>query len=250
MGTIGLPVPAFPFLIAAGAASALGLMNLGLVLMTATLGMLLGDSILYMIGRLSGWWILDFLCRISVNPETCILRSAKSFRRRGRVTLVVAKYIPGISTMAPPLAGSLRMRVGQFLGLDLLGILFYIFPFFALGFSFSGEIEHLLDGVQSIGRVTLLLLLLGLFIFVVYRFWIYSRGRLYRQVPRVTVQQLSERLSHPDASKRILLADARSHGYYEHGATRIRGSVRIEPASIAEQLPTLSKDREIYLYCT
>jgi membrane protein DedA with SNARE-associated domain len=249
-GATGLPVPAFPFLIAAGTASALGAMNLGLVLMTAMLGMLLGDSILYVIGRVSGWWILDFMCRASVNPDTCILRSAESFYKRGRVTLVVAKFIPGISTMSPPLAGSLRMRVGQFLRLDLLGILFYILPFFALGFFFSREVEGILDRVQSIGQIALWLLLFLLIVYAVYRFRNYSRNRLYRQVPRVTAQQLSDRISHPDPSKEILIADARSHGYYENGATRIRGSIRIEPASIAEQLQKLSKDKEIYLYCT
>jgi membrane protein DedA with SNARE-associated domain len=250
VGATGLPVPAFPFLIAAGTASALGVMNPGMASATAILGMLLGDSILYVIGRLSGWWILGVLCRMSANPETCILRSAESFYRRGRVTLVAAKYIPGISAMAPPLAGSLRMRVGQFLALDLLGILFYIVPFFALGFFFSREVEGILDGIQSIGQIFLWLLLLLLLVFAVHRLRIYSRNRLYREVPRVTVQQLTERLSSPDPPKAILIADARSHGYYEKRATRIRGSIRIEPASIVDQLQKLPRDKEIYLYCT
>ena len=250
LGAAGLPIPAFPFLIAAGAATAMGSMNLGLVLMAATFGMLLGDTLLYTIGRLSGWWILGFLCRISASPETCILRSAKSFYRRGRITLVVAKYIPGINTVAPPLAGSLRMRVGQFLSLDLMGILLYVLPFFGLGFFFSREIERILDRVESIGQIFLWLLLLVLVVFAFHRFRTYSKSRLYREVPRVTVQQLAEKLSHPDLSKTILIGDARSHGYFENRATRIRGSIRIEPASIAEQLLKLSKDMEIYLYCT
>src|SRR5579862_7828412 len=76
----------------------------------AALGaMLLGDSLLYLLGRYTGWALLGTLCRISANPESCILRSADSFYKRGKTTLLIAKFVPGINTMAPPLAGSMNM---------------------------------------------------------------------------------------------------------------------------------------------
>ena len=247
---LGLPIPAFPFMIAAGAASAFGSMRAGLVVLTATIGMMLGDTILYFLGRLSGWWVLGLLCRISSSPETCILRSAESFYKRGRITLVVAKFIPGINTMAPPLAGSLRMRVRQFLALDCLGSLLYILPFFALGFFFSKGIGRIVNGIHSLGQIFLWLFILALAGYAVHRFRIYSKNQLYREVPRVSVQELAERLADPAMSKAVLIADARSHGYYEEGARRIKGSFRLEPASIAEQLQKLPREKEIYLYCT
>ena len=247
---LGLPIPAFPFLLAAGAASMLGSMRLTFVLTTAVVGMLLGDTTLYILGRRSGWWILGFLCKVSASPETCILRSAESFYKRGRITLVVAKFIPGINTMAPPLAGSLRMRVRQFLALDLLGSLLYIVPFLAVGYFFSHGIERIVNSIHSLGQVFLGLLLLALLGFAIHRFRTYSKNRLYREVPRVTVEQLAEKIYDPKLSKAILIADSRSHGYYEDGATRIKGSIRIEPASINEQLEKLPRDKEIYLYCT
>lgn len=247
---VGLPIPAVPFLVAAGAACALGSMKPLLVLPIALLGMMLGDSLLYTLGKKSGWWILGFLCRVSANPETCILRSAESFYKRGRITLVFAKYIPGINTMAPPLAGSLRMRPEQFFLLDLLGTLLYLLPFFSLGFFFSRGIEHIVEGLHSLSRIFLSLFALAVVGYAIYRFRVYYKHRLYRAVPRVTVQSLAERLSDPAWKDKVLIADARSHGYYDPDAQRIKGSFRLEPASILSQINKLPKDKEIYLYCT
>ena len=115
---IGIPIPGALALLIAGAACASGNMRLIIALPVSIAAMLAGDTLLYVVGRKTGWHLLGFLCRISVNPETCILRSAESFYRRGRTTLVVAKFIPGINTMAPPLAGSMNMKLLQFLQLD------------------------------------------------------------------------------------------------------------------------------------
>ena len=81
----------------------------------------ISDTLMFLMGRYTGWWLLGILCRVSLNPESCILRSADSFYRRGRALLVMAKFIPGINTMAPPLAGCMNMRFTQFLRLDLAG---------------------------------------------------------------------------------------------------------------------------------
>src|SRR5215469_8999819 len=118
---IGIPVPAAVALIAAGTASAAHSMRADLALALALCAMVAGDSVMYWIGRLSGWWMLGVLCRLSLNPESCILRSAQRFHRRGRITLVFAKFIPGINTMAPPMAGSMRMRYLQFLRFNSAG---------------------------------------------------------------------------------------------------------------------------------
>jgi membrane protein DedA with SNARE-associated domain len=95
--------------------------------------MLLGDSLLYILGKHMGWRLLGFLCRIAVDPETCVLRSAESFYKRGRATLMVAKFIPGINSMAPPLAGSMKMPFAQFLALDFVGANAYAFAYGTAG---------------------------------------------------------------------------------------------------------------------
>src|SRR5580704_5606292 len=128
--TVGLPVPAALALLIAGGASARGSLNGWYALGGALLAMLAGDTLMFVLGRYSGWWLLGILCRISLNPESCILRSADTFYRRGRALLVMAKFIPGINTMAPPLAGSMNMRLLSFLLLDLAGSVLYIVAFF------------------------------------------------------------------------------------------------------------------------
>jgi len=116
---VGLPLPASLAWMAGGAAAASGVLRAPIVFLLATTALLLGDSISYFLGRYRGWALLGFLCKVSVNPESCILRSAEMFYKRGKTTLLIAKFIPGINTMASPLAGSMRMRFEQFLWLDL-----------------------------------------------------------------------------------------------------------------------------------
>jgi membrane protein DedA with SNARE-associated domain len=132
LAAIGLPVPAALALLLAGGASARGSLDTGIALSSALGAMILGDTLMFLMGRYTGWWLLALLCRLSLNSESCILRSAESFYRRGRTLLVFAKFIPGINAMAPPLAGSMNMRLGQFLGLDFLGTCLYIGTYFSV----------------------------------------------------------------------------------------------------------------------
>src|SRR5580698_607050 len=130
---MGLPFPAAIALVAAGAAVAAHALFGPYVVAIAILALLLGDSVQFWLGRYMGWALLGFLCRVSINPETCILRSAESFYKRGKGTLLVAKFIPGVNTMAAPLAGSMKMRFWQFLRLDFLGSLVYAVTYLSVG---------------------------------------------------------------------------------------------------------------------
>ena len=131
---IGLPFPAAIALVTAGAAIASHVMKAPLVVLAAIPALMLGDAIQFWLGRFAGWYLLGFLCRVSINPETCILRSAESFYKRGRATLVIAKFIPGVNTMAAPLAGSMKMRFSQFLRFDLAGALLYCVTYLLVGY--------------------------------------------------------------------------------------------------------------------
>src|SRR5713226_4666389 len=93
---VGLPLPAALAILTAGAVSAYGDLHLYLVVLVGVFAMIVGDVLLYFAGRVSGWALLGFLCRLSANPESCILRSAEYFYRRGKQTLLFAKLIPGI----------------------------------------------------------------------------------------------------------------------------------------------------------
>src|SRR5271169_6599940 len=149
---IGLPVPAAVALVAGGAAAAAGSLSVYKFLITALTAMLIGDSLLFILGRYMGWALLGLLCRLSVNPESCVLRSAESFYKRGKTTLLIAKFIPGVNTMAPPLAGSMRMRPLQFFRFDSAGASLYLLAYGGLGFLFRDFLAAITRGFQAASR--------------------------------------------------------------------------------------------------
>lgn len=246
---IGLPVPAALALVAGGAAASARVLHAPLVLMVALAAMLVADCLLYILGRYMGWGLLGLLCKVSVNPETCILRSAESFYKRGKRTLVFAKFIPGINTMAPPLAGSMKMRFGQFVQLDLAGASLYSLAYFGLGFVFRNFFAAITRGFQAASHGLEIALLFAFVAFIVYRVKQYQKYRIYRVVPHVQVEELALKLASQEKDT-ILLVDVRSHGYYDPDAARIQGSIRIEPNNLTEEVERLPKDKDIYLYCT
>ena len=246
---IGFPIPAALALLAAGAASASSAMNPVGAIAVAAAAMLTGDVILYVAGRYMGWSLLGFLCGLSLSPEVCILRAAKWFYKRGRVTLLFAKFIPGVGSMAPPLAGSMNMRPVQFLRFDLCGALCYTLAYGSLGYLFRDIFRVIAGGLQAFSRAVAWVVFVGVIAFVCYRVWQYGRYRLTRFVRRVPVGDIAARLKMEGAPD-IVIADVRSHGYYDQGEQRVRGSIRIEPNNLDAFIETLPKDAPIYLYCT
>src|SRR5437762_5274651 len=192
---IGLPMPAALALVGAGTAVASGSLSAPVVLLLAIVAMLLGDVVLFVLGRNMGWALLGFLCRVSVNPETCILRSAESFYKRGKTTLVIAKFIPGVNTMAAPLAGSMKMRFTQFLQLDFLGSAIYALSYLALGYIARDFLAVILRGFHAAGRAMEAVIVAALISYAIYRVVQYRRHSVYRIVPRVQVQELAQRLA-------------------------------------------------------
>jgi membrane protein DedA with SNARE-associated domain len=244
----GLPAPAALALVAAGAASAAHILSAPVSIAFAVLAMLLGDTLLFFLGRYMGWALLSVLCRLSLNPETCILRSAEAFYKRGKLTLLFAKFVPGINTMAPPLAGSMKMRLGQFMRLDLAGALIYAATYIALGYLFRDFVVKITRGIQNASHVLAEVLFVALLVFIVYRVIQYRRYKMTDVVPRIAVTELARRMLTDE--KDIIVVDVRSHGYYDSGAARIAGSIRLEPNRLAEEVKTFPKDKDIYVYCT
>jgi membrane protein DedA with SNARE-associated domain len=246
---VGLPVPAALALLTAGAVSAYGDLHFYVVVGVGVLAMIAGDLLLYFTGRVSGWALLGLLCRLSANPETCILRSAEYFYKRGKQTLLFAKFIPGLNTMSPPLAGSMKMRLGDFLQYDALGTVFYVGAYALGGFLFSDALRAITRGLRSAGFAAEVIFGLGLAAYAIYRIWIYRKYRLLDVIPRVPATEVARRLT-SDEARNLLIADVRSHGYYDADTERIAGSIRLEPNNLVEEVKHLPKDREIYLYCT
>jgi membrane protein DedA with SNARE-associated domain len=246
---LGLPIPASIALVAAGAAIASHTLGFSGVLASAIVALLLGDSAQFWLGRAMGWSLLGFLCRLSMNPETCMLRSAESFYKRGKTTLVIAKFIPGINTMAAPLAGSMKMRFGQFLRFDLAGAVLYSGGYLLVGYLSRDVLAKVLFGFHAAGRAMEAIVITAIAVYAIYRIAQFQKYREYQVVPRIQVQELAAKMASEQAAT-VLIVDVRSHGYYDVGAERIKGSIRIEPNNLDKEVEELPKEKNIYLYCT
>jgi membrane protein DedA with SNARE-associated domain/rhodanese-related sulfurtransferase len=242
---MGLPLPASLALLIAGASSARGSLPVEATLGAALAAMLCADNILYFAGRYTGWWLLRILCRLSLNPESCILRAAGSFYRRGRYLLLFAKFVPGINSLAPPLAGSMKMPYRQFLGLDLAGAFLYVGLYWTAGYLLSDVLGTVLKGLDTFGHVLAVLIAIAVLIYFAFQIRLWINNRVLRTIPRVSPAEASRILENGGAR----VYDVRSHGYYEEGAARIRGSQRLEPNSL-DGSTEWSKTTPLILYCT
>ena len=249
----GLPLPTSVVLLAAGAA-AHGDLNIGFVILIAAGAAISGDALLYTGGRYTGWWLLAGMCRLAMNPEGCIFSSSAYFYRRGAKTLLFAKWVPGLASMAAPLAGSLNMKFFRFLRLDALGVSMYVTAWVTIGYVFSTFLHQIIAWVQTFGHAVLyaVLLIIGCYAVSVAVFWI--RARKYNQIEKISAVNLTERLKNLGPDKLVVIADVRSHNYYDPGMQRIKNSIRVEPTRLKEELIALREfmapECEIYLYCS
>ncbi len=252
--SLGLPLPAGLALVLAGAAAHGGSLHLYWLIPVAVAAENIGASVLYFGGRASGWWLLSKLCRVTMDPENCIFRSANFFYSRGPRVLLVARFIPGLNSMAPPLAGSLHMRAGKFWRLDVLGALLHVLAWTMAGFFFSHYIRELTGALAIVGHVAFSIVLLVLVGYAVLWGFVKVRDQRYRNVKRVSAAEVRERLENPDPERPIVIADVRSHGYYDPGMLRIKNSIRVEPNRLGFELDalreTLAPECDIYVYCS
>jgi membrane protein DedA with SNARE-associated domain len=244
---IGLPLPAAPALLIVGAAGARGLLSFPLAYALAIAAMLTADVLLFVAGRYTGWWLLSMLCRLSLNPESCVMRSAESFRRRGRALLVIAKFLPGINALSAPMAGSMKMRFARFLRWDFLGAALYTGLYLAIGYIGADVLGAIFQGYHTVGNVVgwLVPVAVAIYLAIKFRMWWMSRGGA--PVPYVLPHDAARELAEGAA----IIYDVRSHGYYDRHAVRIRGSRRMEPSAIEQlQMEDVAAGQRVYLYCT
>ena len=179
---LGLPLPATPLLIAAGALAERGRMHLALVILAATAACLVSVSFWYFFGKSRGAVVLNLLCRISLEPDSCVRRTENTFSKYGWRTLLICKFVPGLNTAAPALAAISGIDYPTFAIFDWLGAMLWSGAFAGLGFLFSKQLDRVAMDVQWVGSF---LLLLFVAVVVGYVFWKYlERRRFIQQVKR------------------------------------------------------------------
>jgi membrane protein DedA with SNARE-associated domain len=244
---LGLPVPIAPILLAAGALAGIGKLNFGLVFCFAFLAALLSDQFWYQVGLRRGSKFLSTLCRISLDPDSCVRRTKNIFTRYGAPSLMFAKFIPGIATMAAPLAGIFRMRLIRFLLFDGLGAFVWVGVFVLLGYQFGKELEDFITTHRGMGPWLGLIVPMGLAAYIAWKY-IQRKRFLHRlALARITPEEVKQRL---DAGEDLLILDLRSSLEFEAEPHTIPGAFHASFEELDKYHHQVPRDREIILFCT
>jgi membrane protein DedA with SNARE-associated domain len=244
---LALPIPSEPVLLAGGALAGTGQLRLALTVGVAVLGCLLADAFWYSVGRIRGRQVMRFLCRIALEPDSCVRDSQDLFLRYGSRGLLVAKFVPGLNTVAQPLAGILGMRPGRFVAFDALGAAAWTGTYVGLGYVFSDRLAEAGRAAQRLGWWLAVLLAGAAALFLALK-WV-RRRRFLRQlhVDRITPDELKRRL---DQGEDVAIVDMRQPVDFDAAPFVIPGARHLLPVQVTDPATDWRSDREIVLYCT
>ena len=244
---MGLPVPAVPLLLAAGALAGSGRINLALAVGLAITAVLLADMFWYYLGRYRGGRVLKLLCRISLEPDSCVRQTEDVFARHGAHSLLIAKFVPGLNTAAPTLAGIFRMGLARFMVFDGLGAFVWVATFTGLGFIFSNQLEQVADYALRWGGSLVVVLIGSLAAYILWKY-IQRQRFLHRlRIARISPQELMDKLSAGDG---IMVVDLRQALDIEAVPYRIPGALRMALNEVEQRHQEIPRDRDIVLYCS
>jgi membrane protein DedA with SNARE-associated domain len=244
---IGAPIPAIPTLIVAGSLSREGHLSSTHVIVAAVLASLIADYIWFLLGRRYGYRILRTLCRISLSPDSCVRDTEANFERWGMKSLLFAKFIPGFSTVAPPLAGAMGASTLAFVLYDGFGAFVWAGAAVAGGRLFHRAIALILRRLESLGWWAVLFVACALTLVVLMKWW--QRLGFYKQlrVARITVDALKEMM---ERGEKPVVLDVRTKSARQRDLRRIPGAIVATADTVAHELATLPPSTEIILYCT
>jgi membrane protein DedA with SNARE-associated domain/rhodanese-related sulfurtransferase len=244
---IGLPIPAVPTLIVAGAIAANGQMPLPALFAWSVLACLAADCGWYLVGQQYGIRVLKTLCKISLEPDSCVSQTQTRFERWGINSLVFAKFVPGLAIIAPPMAGAMRIGWLRFVLLSTCGAILWVGSGLVAGMLFKTQIERLLEHLSQVGNIAGAGAVILLAAYIAFKWW--ERSRFYRmlRMARISVADLYELIQGGAAP---VILDVRSITARELEPRWIPGALHVPLPDVAKQLKELPRDREIILYCT
>jgi len=245
--SLGLPVPSFPIILVATALAAPLHLRIPLIFAVCVIAWMGGDGVWYTLGRLRGRPILRWLCSLSLSPDSCVNRTERLFQKYGLKSLLLAKFVPGLNAVAPPLAGMLRIAPLNFIFADLGGIALWAGSAIALGWSFRTEVEWAMEWIAAFGRTGALILAVFLAGWLLIK-WV-QRRQFYRLLEhsRISPPQLKERLDRGDD---IVIVDLRSDLSYRGDGLKIAGAIWIAPEDFEERFTQIPRGRPVVMYCT
>lgn len=244
---LGMPLPAVPVLLAAGGLAAADKLDLPLALGLSIVGSLLADLAWYMAGRLRGSRVLGLLCRITLEPDSCVRRTETLFLRYGVRSLLVAKFIPGFSTIAPPLAGMVGVGIVRFALYSLGAALLWAGFWMGIGYAVGDALGRVAAHVNHFGAFLATAIGVVLAAYVAFK-WTQRRRFLSQlRVSRIEPAELKRKL---DAGEDILVVDVRTDLDVRRAPYLIPGAVRLTPEELERRPPELARTAEIVVYCS
>lgn len=243
----GLPLPALPTLIVAGALARDGQLSILLTLAVAVAASLLGDLPWYAAGRKAGYRVLRVLCRLSIEPDSCVQQTETKFERWGPPSLVIAKFVPGFSTVAPPVAGAMHLGLTPFLIYSALGALLWAGAAVTVGMLFHTQVDHVIRWLSDMGPLAFAVIALAVAFYMAAKWterWLFVR--LIRTV-RVRVDELQTLMR--DRAPLIVL-DARSSTARRLDPRHIAGATPVNVLAPEIRIGDLSPDHHVVVYCS
>jgi membrane protein DedA with SNARE-associated domain/rhodanese-related sulfurtransferase len=244
---LGFPIPAIPALLVAGALAADGKLSTSGLFGVAVAATLIADSIWYAAGRRYGNRIMKTLCRVSLTPDYCVNQTQTLFERWGMNALLIANFIPGLATVAPPLAGATGVGWPRFLFYSALGAILWVGAGLGVGMVFKEQIERLLAWLDRMGTVAVTVVIVLCVAYVAYKWWERRRFFSMLRMARINVDELY-RLMETGAIP--LVVDVRSQTARALEPRRIPGALHVPLHAVHQHARDLPRDRDIILYCT
>jgi membrane protein DedA with SNARE-associated domain len=243
----GLPIPAMPMLLAAGALAASGQIGFLPALLLAMLAAMLADTMWYQFGKRGGMSVLSFLCRVSLEPDSCVRQTQAAFANQGVRSLLIAKFIPGLNTAATPLAGITRVPFAKFLLFDATGSALWAGGFMTVGYVFSAQIEMVTMKLVDFGGSALTVFIVGLALYIA---WKFIKRQLFLRELRVLRLEPSELKGLMDSGAQVVVVDLRHPTDYANEPRSIIGAIRMSPQEIEEKHEQIPRGTDVILYCT
>jgi membrane protein DedA with SNARE-associated domain/rhodanese-related sulfurtransferase len=241
---LGLPLPAAPFLLTAGTLASAGKLNLAAALLLAVAASLIGDTVWYYLGKARGMAVLRLLCKISLEPDACVRQTSAAYSKHGTRWLLFAKFIPGVSTVAPPMAGIYRVSLWKFIAMDGVGAGLWAGVYLFAGWWFGGQIETVAAHMDRLGGWMGLALVGVSVIYVLFK--LIERTRVHRslRVARITPLELKQRI---ESGESMMIVDLRNTFEWREG--RIPGSLTLTAQELDNFVPAVP-EAEMILYCS
>ena len=243
----GLPVPSVPILLACGAMAGTGHVSLPLAVMIALVGSLIADYGWYELGRRKGMRVLNFLCKMSLEPDSCVRQTESMYAKQGLRALVVAKFIPGLGTAAPPLAGVFRLSLGEFFLFDAIGTFIWASLFIGLGAIFEKQLKEVEEMIAQVGGSLFVAAIIALTLYIAWKFA--KREMFIRELrtARVDAEAVKRMM---DRGEEMVIVDLRHPSQIEAEPYTIAGALRMSPEELSEKHEQIPRDRDVILFCT